>query len=103
MIIISGPVVVSPGETITFQAYLSDKKFSDGKWFKLKNSYITQIEVDHKKYCTLHNFEKLNVHQLDITNAEEDDSATYQFSINDIRSNTITTCVDGKYYKLSFL
>lgn len=99
MIFISGPVLVSPTTVFKFQAYLSDQT-SNGKWWKIKYGTTEEIKIDNKKYFTYY---KGNIREIEINNAEKEDSATYQFSLNNIKSNMIYTLVDGKYSKLSYL
>lgn len=94
MIFISGPVVVSPSETINFQAFLPDKQFSNAKWWKITKQSTTEIQPDTKKYLT---YQKNNIHAIEIINAEKGDSAAYQFSLDNMKSNKIHTFVDGKY------
>lgn len=94
MIFISGPVVVSPSETIHFQAFLPDKQFSNAKWWKITKQSTTEIQPDTKKYLT---YQKNNIHAIEIINAEKGDSAAYQFSLDNMKSNKIHTFVDGKY------
>lgn len=78
MIFISGPVVVSPSETINFQAFLPDKQFSNARWWKITKQSTTEIQPDTKKYLT---YQKNNIHAIEIINAEKGDSAAYQFSL----------------------
>lgn len=94
MIFISGPVVVSPSETINYQAFLPDKQFSNAKWWKITKQSTTEIQPDTKKYLT---YQKNNIHAIEIINAEKADSAAYQFSLDNMKSNKIHTFVDGKY------
>lgn len=96
MIFISGPVLVPPKTVFKFQACLSDQA-SNGKWWKIKDGTTEEIKIDDKKYFTYY---KGNICEIEIHNAEEKDSATYQFSLNNIKSNKIYTLVDGKYSKL---
>lgn len=99
MIIISGPVLVSPTTVFKFQAYLSDQT-SKGTWRKMKDDTFQEIKIDNEKYFMYY---KGNICEIEIHNAEEGDSATYQFSLNNIKSNKIFTLVDGKYLDLSNL
>lgn len=94
MIFISGPVVVSPSETINFHAFLPDKKFSIAKWWKIAKQSTTEIQPDTKKYLT---YQKNKIHAIEIINAVKGDSAAYQFSLDNMKSNKIHTFVDGKY------
>lgn len=101
MLLISGPVLVSPTTIFKFQATckLSDQT-SNGKWWKIKYGTTEEIKIDYKKYSTYY---KGNICEIEIYDAEEEDSATYQFSLNNIKSNKIYTLVDGKYSNLSYL
>lgn len=94
MIFISGPVVVSPSETINFQAFLPDRKFSIAKWWKITKQSTTEIQPDTKKYLV---YQRNKIHAIEIINAEKGDSAAYQFSLDTMKSNKIHTFVDGKY------
>lgn len=76
MIFISGPVVVSPSETINFQAFLPDRKFSIAKWWKITKQSTTEIQPDTKKYLL---YQRNKIHAIEIINAEKGDSAAYQF------------------------
>lgn len=98
MIFISGPVLVSPKTVFKFQAYLSDQT-SNGKWWKTKGSTTEDITIDDKKYFTYYIG---NIREIEIHDAEEEDSAKYHFSLNNIKSNKIYTRVDGKYSNLSY-
>lgn len=98
MIFISGPVLVSPKTVFKFQAYLSNQT-SNGKWWKTKGSTTEEITIDDKKYFTYYIG---NIREIEIHDAEEEDSATYHFSLNNIKSNKIYTRVDGKYSNLSY-
>lgn len=94
MIFISGPVVVSPSETINFQAFLPDKQFSNARWWKITKQSTTEIQPDTKKYLL---YQRNKIHAIEIINAEKGDSAAYQFSLDNMKSNKIHTFVDGKY------
>lgn len=94
MIFISGPVVVSPSETINFQAFLPDKQF----W--MQGGERKRNNQQQKYSQTLKNIwhiKKNNIHAIEIINAEKGDSAAYQFSLDNMKSNKIHTFVDGKY------
>lgn len=97
MIFISGPVVVTPSETITFHAYLPGKKISHAKWWKIKDQSKKILEVNDKKYCIYQMKDKI---RFEITLADEDDSAAYQFSWKTKKSNRINVHIDGKYIHL---
>lgn len=97
MLLISGPAVVSPLETITFQTVLPDKRFSQAKWWKVTEQSTTEIQFGAEKYLT---YQKNKTLVFEIVNADEGDSAAYQFSLDNMKSNKIHTFVDGKYFKL---
>lgn len=98
MLLISGPAVVSPFETITFQTVLPDKKrFSQAKWWKVTEQSTTEIQFGTEKYLT---YQKNKTLEIEIINADKGDSAAYQFSLDNMKSNKIHTFVDGKYFKL---
>lgn len=94
MFFVSGPVVVSPSKTITFQTYLPIKDFSRTKWLKMKDQSTKEIKPDNVKYLYTQGD---HMHKFHITNAETEDSATYYFSLEDMLSNNISVHVDGKY------
>lgn len=91
MIFISGPVVVTPSETITFHAYLPGKKISNAKWWKIKDQSKKILEVNDEKYCIYQMKDKL---RFEITLADEDDSAAYQLSWKTKKSNRINVHID---------
>lgn len=95
MLLISGPAVVSPLETIKFQTVLPDKGFSQAKWWKVTEQSTTEIQFGTEKYLTCPKNKTLK-----IVNADKGDSAAYQFSLDNMKSNKIHTFVDGKYFKL---
>lgn len=94
MFFVSGPVVVSPSKTITFQTYLPIKDFSRTKWLKMKDQSTKEIKLDEEKYLYT---QKDHMHKFEITDAKTEDSATYYFSLEDMSSNNISVHVDGKY------
>lgn len=94
MIFISGPVVVSPSETITFHAYLPNTNLSDVEWWKIKDQSNKEVKITSKKYSVLN--EGGNIYRFEIFNAEKKDSAAYQCIADNMKSNTIYVCVDGK-------
>lgn len=95
MIFISGPVVVSPSETITFHAFLPNQKISNMKWWKIKDQSKKEVEIDRKKYLEIK--EGNNICRFEIVSAEKEDSATYQCIADNMKSNTINVHVDGKF------
>lgn len=97
MFFVSGPVVVSPSDTITFQLYLpipTDSKINI-KWWKIKDQPIQEIKCGIKKYLYVQ--KDNHMHTFEITDAETEDSATYYFSFGGKASNKISVHVDGKY------
>lgn len=92
MFFMSGPVVVSPKDIITFQLYMSREDHLKTKWLRIKDQSIKELNPDNKKYLYI---EK----GFQITDAEKEDSATYQFSLNNKKSNKISVYVDdsGKF------
>lgn len=95
MIFISGPVVVSPSETITFHAFLPDQNVSNVKWWKIKDQSKKEVEIGSGKYSVI--YEGDNINRFEIFNAEKEDSATYQCIADNMKSNTIYVHVDGKF------
>lgn len=93
IIFISGPVVVSPAATIHYQADISNQNFLNGKWWKIKKGSTIEIEFNSSKYFSYQK-DDIQIHEMEIIQAEEDDSAKYQFLADNIQSNMITTFVD---------
>lgn len=94
-IFISGPVVVSPSEEIIFEAYLPGLQLLNPKWWKKKDGSTKEIEINSEKYSVTIDHD--NKYKFIILNAEEEDSAEYQISSTDMKSNAIYVHVDGKY------
>lgn len=99
MIFISGPVVVTPSETITFDAHMPCRGLSNVKWWKIKDQSKKVLEVDGIKYCMCQMKEKIC---FEINLADKDDSAAYQLSWKSKKSNRIYVNIDGKYIHLLF-
>lgn len=97
LIFISGPVMVSPSEDIDFLVRLPEKSHGIPRWWKIKDQSIKEIEFDNIKY-TYHN--KNRIHEMKITNATMEDSAQYQFSLGNTKSNKIYVYIEGKYILL---
>lgn len=95
MFFVSGPVVVSPSETITFQSYLPIRNCSNPKWWKIKNRSIKEIKFDNTKF--IYTQKEYHMHRFEITKAEAEDGATYYFSVEGMESNKISVHIDGKY------
>lgn len=93
-IFISGPVVVSSKEEIIFETYLPGLQLLNIKWWKKKDGSTEEIGINSEKYDTK---EQNNEYKFIISNAEEEDSAEYQISSTDMKSNAIYVHVDGKY------
>lgn len=98
MLFLSGPVVVPPLETITFQAYVSGGEKMDARWWKIKDHTKEELEDDSQKYHI--NYQSNDIVCLEIFWADKEDSAAYQLSLGKRRSNKINVCVDGKYVNL---
>lgn len=95
MIFISGPAVVSPSKTIFFQAKLSNRNPSNAKWWKIKDQLKTQITFDNRKFYFYQGSNGQN-HKIEIHNAEKEDSATYELTMDCMKSNKLCVRVDGK-------
>lgn len=95
MIFLSGPVVVTPNKTITFHVNLPNQNFSNMKWWKIKDQSKREVEIGIGKYSVIN--EGCNVYRFEIVNADKEDTATYQCTADDMKSNTINVYVDGKY------
>lgn len=97
MIFISGPVVVTPSETITFHACMPGRRISNVKWWKIKDRSKKVLEADCKKYFI---YQMKDIICFEIMQADKDDSATYQLSWKSKKSNRINVHIDGKYIHL---
>lgn len=97
MIFISGPLVVSPSEMINIQANLFGQKLSNAKWWKTKDSSPKEIEFDSRKYFT---YQSKKIQKIEIHNADKEDSAVYQLSMDGTKSNKINVFVDGMYAQI---
>lgn len=97
MIFISGPVVVSPSDNITLHTFMLDQNYANAEWWKIKNRLTTEIKIDGKKYRTYQNTDKpfIEIHE-----ANQEDSAAYQLSLGDMKSNIINIFVDGRYAQI---
>lgn len=93
MIFISGPVVVSSSDTITLHALVLDQNYANAKWWKIKNRLTQEIEFDNEKYVT-------EIPIIKIHKANQEDSAAYQMSLGDMKSNIINIFVDGRYAQI---
>lgn len=98
MLFISGPVVVSPLERITFQAYLPERERMNAKWWKIKDHTKKELRDDNQKYHI--NYQSTDKVSLEIFWADQEDSAAYQLSVGKRRSNRINVRVDGKCVNL---
>lgn len=96
MIFISGPVVGSPHETISFHAFLPNQNFSNMEWWKIKDQSKREVDTGIGKYFVIN--EGGNIYRFEIVNANKEDSAAYQCTVDDMKSNTINVYVDGKYF-----
>lgn len=101
MIFISGPVTVFPSSTIEFQTFLpSHAKMSNPQWLKIKNNSVREIkeqEDKNKKHFITKSKGLSYSEKLEIFDAGEEDSATYQLSFGTRKSNKIRTFVDGMF------
>lgn len=91
MFTVSGSVVVSPSETITFQTNLSNRDLLKIQWWKIKDQSLKEIKIDSKKYFYIHGD---NIHIFEIIHPETEDIATYYFTSEGMTSNKITVHVD---------
>lgn len=103
MIFISGPVAVFPSNTIEFQTFLPfPGHFSNPQWLKIENNIVREIkeqEDKNQKYFITKSKELRYSEKLEIVDAGEEDSATYQLSFGTMKSNKIRTFVDGMFIK----
>lgn len=92
-IFISGPVVVSPSDDIDFLVHLPNISHEIPRWWKIKNQSVKEIKFSSNKYsCRSEN----RIHRMKITNATTEDSAEYQLSLENKKSNKIYVYIDGK-------
>lgn len=95
MVFISGPVVVAPSETITFHTFIPHQTVSNIKWWKIKDQSKKEVETGSEKYSLKSKGDGIYV--FEIVNADKEDSAAYQCTTDDMKSNTINVLVNGKY------
>lgn len=99
-IFISGPVVVSPGDVITFQTrFKSHQSYSNAKWFRFKGTFKEELKDDSVKYNISNTSDGTGTQILKVAMADEDDTAGYQLSLDNIMSNKINTFVDGMHFQ----
>lgn len=100
LIFISGPVVVSPADVITFQTrFKSHQSYSKAKWFRFKGNVKEELNDDMVKYDISNTSDGTGRQTLTVATAGEDDSAGYQLSLDNIMSNKINTLVNGMYFQ----
>lgn len=92
-IFISGPVMVSPSDDIDFLVHLPQKSHGIPRWWKIKDQSIKEIEFISKKYSYRN---ENRIHRMKITKATIEDSAEYQFSLGNKKSNKIYVYINGK-------
>lgn len=85
--------MVSPSDDIDFLVYLPKQSHGIPRWWKIKDQSIKEIEFGSNKYSYRN---ENRIHRMKITNATKEDSAEYQFSLGDKRSNKIYVYIDGK-------
>lgn len=92
MIFISGPVVVSPSDTINFHVCMSSQTISNIQWWKINGVSKIEVEFDNVKYKLTK--EGDNIYEFEITNAKSEDSGSYQCTADNMKSNTIYVYVN---------
>lgn len=95
LIFITGPVVVLPSETIIFHVFLPNQNCSNINWWKIKDQSKRRVETGSGKYSVIQ--EVNNIYRFEIVTAEKEDSAAYQCTADNMKSNMINVHVDGKY------
>lgn len=106
MIFISGPVVVSTDGIIRFQTqFTTDQNSLHAKWLKCKRNTKKEITFGITKYLWPINriTKEIKTQTFDIVDLGEDDSAGYQLSLDDLKSNEINTFIDGLYSHIFFI
>lgn len=102
MIFISGPVVVSPSRNIEYMT-MSQQDLSNTKWLRIKQSHACAEELQFNDISKcIYNVPPTGdtrCQKIEIINACKDDTAAYQMQINNMKSNTINTFVDGIYFE----
>lgn len=86
--------MVSPSDDIDFLVCLPKQSHGIPRWWKIKDQSIKEMEFGSIKYSYSN---ENQIHKMKITNATIEDSAEYQFSSGNNRSNKIYVYVDGKY------
>lgn len=98
MIFISGPVVVSPGDNMTFLTiFTPNQNCLNARWFKIKKYSKKEIDLGSTKYIVTNTSDGTKIQAFEVVHTGEEDSAGYQMTIDDFRSNMINTFVDGMY------
>lgn len=104
MIFISGPVVVSTDGVIRFLTqFTADQNCLNAKWLKCKRNTKKEITFGSTKYFIYNICEEIKTQTVEIVDVGEDDSAGYQLSLDDLKSNQINTFIDGLYSHFFFL
>lgn len=101
MIFIDGPTVVAPTKTIKFRTeYNITQRFSNPMWLKIKHFLAKEIVFDGAKYSVYNTASTSSIknQKFVITEAEkEGDTAAYQLSLDNMRSNKLNIFVDSKH------
>lgn len=103
MIFIAGPTVVAPAGIIKFRTeYHISESFSNPMWLKIKNFLAKEIVFDGAKYSVYNTASASTIknQKFVIADAEkEGDTAAYQLSLSNRKSNKLNIFVDncGEY------
>lgn len=102
MIFISGPTVVAPAKTIKFRIeYDINESFSNPMWLKIKNFLAKKIVFDGTKYSVYNTASAslIKNQKFEIADAEkEGDTAAYQLTLDNKRSNKLNIFVDSNHF-----
>lgn len=97
IVFISGPMVVAPFANIELRAdYQSNQGVKNSKWMKIKKFTTNQLSFENPKYSIENLASYIKTQKILIAKAEtKEDSAAYQLSLDNIKSNKINIFVDG--------
>lgn len=78
--------------------FTTNQNCLNAKWFKIKRDSKKEINLGSTKYIISNTSDGTKTQAFDVVHAGEEDSAGYQLTIDNFRSNMINTFVDGMYY-----
>lgn len=82
--------------------YQSNQGVNNAKWMKIKNFITNELTFENPKYSIENSASTglIQTQKVVISNAEkEKDSAAYQLSLDNMKSNKLNIFVDGKQFQ----